>query len=102
VATDDVTITVVDCIDPMEAFSPNGDGQNDLWMVTNPQCLRQARVQVFNRYGGLVYESRDYKNNWNGTYNGRPVADGTYYFVITYTLINGKPEYMKGNVTILR
>jgi gliding motility-associated-like protein len=102
ISTDDVTVTVLECIQPMQAFSPNGDGINDVWLVTNPQCLRQARVQVFNRYGSLVYESGDYKNNWDGTYSGKAVADGTYYFVISYTLINGKINYLRGNVTILR
>jgi gliding motility-associated-like protein len=102
-ATDDVTVTVVPyCIKPMEAFTPNGDGINDLWLITNGNCLKSASVQVFNRYGGKVYESKDYKNNWDGTYNGKPVADGTYYYIISYTLINGKPVYLKGNVTILR
>ncbi len=57
---------------------------------------------MFNRYGAKVFESRDYKNNWNGTYQGRPLPDGTYYFVISYRLINGKLVYQKGNVTILR
>lgn len=103
-ATDDVTIAVVPyCIKPMGAFTPNGDGINDLWLVTNGTgCLSSAKVQVYNRNGGKVFEAQDYKNNWNGTYNGKPLPDGTYYFVITYRLINGKDEFLKGNVTILR
>jgi gliding motility-associated-like protein len=103
-ASDDMVITVVPyCIKPMEAFSPNGDGINDLWLVTNGTgCLDKAKAQVFNRYGAKVFEANDYKNNWNGTYSGKPLPDGTYYFVITYRLINGKDEYLKGNVTILR
>ncbi len=102
-ASDEVTLTVVPyCIKPMNAFTPNGDGINDLWLVTNGNCLEKATAQVFNRYGSKVFESNDYKNDWNGTYKGDPLADGTYYFVITYKLINGKTEYLKGNVTILR
>jgi gliding motility-associated-like protein len=104
VATDSMVVNVVPyCIKPMEAFSPNGDGINDLWLVTNGTgCLDKARAEVFNRYGAKVYGSNDYKNNWNGTYNGKPLPDGTYYFVITYRLINGKDQYLKGNVTIIR
>lgn len=103
-ASDSMVVTVVPyCIKPMEAFSPNGDGINDLWLVTNGTgCLDKAKAEVFNRYGAKVYESSDYKNNWDGTYNGKPLPDGTYYFVITYRLINGKDQYLKGNVTILR
>lgn len=102
-ASDDVLVTVVPyCVKPMEAFTPNGDGINDLWLVTTGNCLKSAKVAVFNRYGSKVFESQDYKNNWDGTYKGAPLPDGTYYYIITYQLINGKTVYQKGNVTILR
>lgn len=102
-ASDNVTVNVIPyCVKVMEAFTPNGDGINDLWLVTNGNCLKSAKAEVFNRYGNKVFESQDYKNNWNGTYNGKPLPDGTYYYVITYQLINGKLVYLRGNVTILR
>ena len=102
-ASDDITITVVPyCIKPMEAFTPNGDGINDNWLITNGTCLKSAKAQVYNRLGAKVFESKDYRNDWQGTYNGKPLPDGTYYYVITYVLLNGKTEYLKGNVTILR
>ncbi|WP_121354217.1 gliding motility-associated C-terminal domain-containing protein [Flavisolibacter nicotianae] len=102
-ASDDVTIDVAPyCVRPMEAFTPNGDGVNDRWLVTNGDCLKKAKVEIFNRYGGKIYQSDNYKNNWDGTYGGKPVADGTYYFIITYQLINGQSVVRKGNVTILR
>jgi gliding motility-associated-like protein len=102
-ASDNTTVTVVPyCVKPMEAFTPNGDGLHDFWLVTNGNCISAAKAEVFNRYGNKVYESKDYKNNWDGTYKGSPLPDGTYYFVITYQLINGKTVYQKGNVTILR
>lgn len=103
IATDDITITVVPyCIKPMNGFTPNGDGINDLWLITNGNCLSNAKVQVFNRYGAKVFEDKDYKNNWNGTYNGKPLPDGTYYYVISFQLINNRVETKTGNVTILR
>lgn len=102
-ATDEVNIAVVPyCVKPMEAFSPNGDGVNDLWLVTTGACLQTAKVEVFNRYGARVFQHNDYKNNWNGQYNGTALPEGTYYYIITYQLINGKTVYQKGNVTILR
>lgn len=101
--TDDVVLTVIPyCIKPMEAFSPNGDGINDLWLITNGNCLTRAKAQVYNRYGALMFEDADYKNNWNGTYKGKPVADGTYYYIISFQLLNGKTVILKGNLTILR
>ena len=98
-----MTVTVIDkCDEPMIAFTPNGDGINDLWLVTNSFCLREAQVQVFNRYGALVFKSDNYQNNWNGTYKDKPVPDGTYYYVVSYRLVNNKVIQKKGNVTILR
>jgi gliding motility-associated-like protein len=103
IATDDVIITVVPyCVKPMDAFTPNGDGINDLWLVTNDNCIIRAKAQVFNRYGNKVFESNDYKNNWDGTYKGKPLPDGTYYYKIYFTLVNGKEVFLKGSVTILR
>lgn len=101
--TADVVITViVYCIKPMEAFTPNGDGFNDKWLVTTGNCLKYAWAQVFNRYGSRVFESKDYKNDWDGTYKGKPLPDGTYYYVIKFELINGSVTELKGNVSILR
>jgi gliding motility-associated-like protein len=102
-ASDTVRITVIPyCVKPMLAFTPNGDGFNDLWLATDGNCVKNITAGVYNRYGREVYYSNDYKNTWNGTYKGKPLPDGTYYFVLTYTLLNGKREQYKNNVSILR
>ena len=102
-ATDDVTLTVIPyCIKVMEAFTPNGDGINERWLITNGNCLLNAKAQVFNRYGSKVFESNDYRNTWDGTYEGKPLPDGTYYYVISFQLLNGRQVILKGNLTILR
>jgi|CXWL01.1.fsa_nt_gi gliding motility-associated-like protein len=102
-ATDDVNITVIPyCVKIMEAFTPNGDGINERWLITNGNCLKTASTQVFNRYGARVFESGDYKNTWDGTYEGKPLPDGTYYYIISFQLLNGRTVYLKGNLTILR
>jgi len=90
------------CVKVMEAFTPNGDGMNDVWKVYDGSCVTSAKVGVFNRYGQEVYQSNDYKNDWDGTYKGKPLPDGTYYFIVTYKLVNSQSVYLKGNVTILR
>jgi gliding motility-associated-like protein len=102
-ATDEMNLTVVPyCLKPMNAFSPNGDGINDRWVVTNGPCTTRSRVKVFNRYGALVYIDNDYKNNWDGSFNGSPLPDGTYYYTVTFLLINGNLETRSGNVTVIR
>jgi gliding motility-associated-like protein len=102
-ASSNVTITVVgNCVKVMEAFTPNGDGFNDKWFVTNGNCLKKATASVYNRWGGKVFESQDYKNDWDGTYKGKPLPDGTYYYVVYFELINNSSSTRKGSVTILR
>jgi large repetitive protein len=105
--TDQVRVEVVQsCINIKNAFTPNGDGVNDTWFVYDQNfCLTNpggARVTVFNRYGSKVFESQDYANRWDGTYKGKPLPDGTYYAVIEFTLFDGKKQYNKTDVTILR
>jgi gliding motility-associated-like protein len=81
------------------AFSPNGDGQNDTWQLDNLADYPGAKVEVFNRYGQLVYSSRGYRTPWDGTSKGKPLPVATYYYVIQ--LQNGfKP--LNGSVTIIR
>lgn len=103
-STDDALVTVIPyCVKVMEAFTPNGDGINDRWIVTNgSSCSKQILVKVFNRYGSVVYSNDNYNNDWDGTYKGKPVPDATYYYVISYKLIDGKTVTVKGDVTILR
>jgi gliding motility-associated-like protein len=103
-ATSNTTVTVIpNCLAIKNAFSPNGDGINDRWVVSNGfSCINKIMVAVYNRYGNLVYKNDNYQNNWDGTYEGKPAPDGTYYYVITYNLINGKAQILKGDLTILR
>lgn len=105
VSADNMTVTVLPyCLKVMEAFTPNGDNMNDRWIVTNNGglCVKQIYVTVFNRYGNIVYKNDNYNNNWDGTYNGKPVADGTYYYIVNFLLMNSAYITLKGDVTILR
>lgn len=102
-ASDNVTITVLPyCVDIKNAFSPNKDGINELWVVTNGNCTEKVKAVVMSRYGQEVYRNENYTNNWDGTYKGKPVPDGTYYYVLTYHFIGGRIVTLKGDVTILR
>lgn len=104
VGTDNAVVTVIpNCIKVMNAFTPNNDGQNDRWLVTNGNaCVERIFVAVYNRYGNEVYRNENYQNDWDGTYKGKPVADGTYYYNVTFRTITGRQVSMKGDVTILR
>ena len=75
-------------------FSPNGDGINDFFVVENLQFYGNT-VQILNRWGQVVYETNNYRNNWRGT----DLPDGTYFYVITLT---ESGENFAGHVTLLR
>ncbi len=62
-------------------FTPNGDGKNDEFRVAY-RSLKEFHCWVYNRWGKLVYEWSDPAKGWDGTINGRPAAEGAYYYVI--------------------
>jgi|JI10StandDraft_1071094.scaffolds.fasta_scaffold132662_2 gliding motility-associated-like protein len=74
-------------------FSPNGDGLNDVFYVEGITGTNNT-VKIFNRWGRLVYEAKNYRNNWNGG----SVSDGTYYYEI---IVEGAPKPYTGHLTIL-
>lgn len=79
-----------------EIYTPNGDGQNDEWLVVMPDGVQKGEYTIFNRVGGKVYEG-DTMTPWDGT--GCP--DGAYFYVLRYTQ-NGAEKVKKGAITILR
>lgn len=80
-------------------FTPNGDGINDTWYIENISSYPDNEVQVFNIYGNEVYSKKKYTGDWAGTYNGLPLPDGTYYFVLK---VNQTQKPIKGSIDILR
>ena len=64
------------------AFSPNGDGINDTWIINELNAYPDAQVQVYNRNGALVFNSIGYRKPWDGKYNGNVLPASTYYFVM--------------------
>lgn len=95
-----VNIHVVRVLSVPNAFSPNGDGINDKWMITNIEGYPDCTVKVFNRYGQLVFNSVGYTKPWDGTYKGNALPVGTYYYIIDTK--SAKFPGKQGDVTILR
>jgi gliding motility-associated-like protein len=81
-ASDDVAISVYKKVKAPNAFTPNGDGVNDQWLITGLDTYPDAVVKVFSRSGLLVFQARSGEKNWDGSYNGKPVPVGTYYYLI--------------------
>jgi len=68
--------------DVMNTFTPNGDGINDYWKIMNIEKYPNALIQVFNRSGQRVYQSRGYAKPFYGSYNGRLLPSGSYFYII--------------------
>jgi gliding motility-associated-like protein len=81
------------------AFSPNGDGINDTWMIQYLDTYPGCTVDVYNRYGQVIFHSTGYSRPWDGRMNGQPLPIGTYYWIIDPK--NGRRQ-VSGSVTIIR
>gem|GEM_PF-1130897 len=84
------------------AFTPNGDGVNDVFRVLgNTGRLESFRLRVFNRWGQLLFETSDRRKGWDGRQQGGEAQLGAYVYMLEYSL-NDQPVLQKGNFTLLR
>ncbi|MBC5993839.1 ice-binding family protein [Pontibacter cellulosilyticus] len=81
-----------------KAFSPNGDGKNDTWVIENLMKYPKNQVVIFNRWGSEVYKKDDYQNDWNGN----KLEKGTYFYKVSVTMCDGADKVFTGYVTIFR
>ncbi len=81
-------------------FTPNGDGINDQWVINDLQYYSNCTVDVYNRYGLQIYFSRGYSHPWDGTYKGKPVPTGCYYYVVNPN--DGTANRFAGYLTVIR
>jgi gliding motility-associated-like protein len=103
-ASDSVLVTVNNggaaAIKPPVLFSPNGDVVNDTWLIQGVENYPDCTMSIYDGHGSKVYEIKGYNssNSWDGTYGGKSVPDGTYYYVF------GCPDLRPatGNVLVVR
>jgi len=100
--TDEVTVYVVPYIP--NAFTPNGDGLNDYFRIFGlpPENITQFNFQIFNRWGQVVYSSKDILSGWDGMLGGTICPEGDYTWVIFYEDNNRIKTSNKGTITLLR
>ncbi|HEX3007770.1 MAG TPA: gliding motility-associated C-terminal domain-containing protein [Bacteroidales bacterium] len=102
VETDTVLVTIAGSVHPYSGFTPNGDGANDVWIIDNAEYSPNIKVTVFNRWGEKVFYSKGYDNvttKFDGTRNGKPLPEGTYYFVIE---TEDGSSRISGPITLMR
>ena len=97
--SDTVNVTVLAC-DLMipNIITPNGDGINDLFQVTNLEYYQNSVLMVFNRWGKKVHEDPCYLNTWDG----ENLADGTYYYILKINYGNEEYQDQHGTISIIR
>ncbi|WP_346319332.1 MBG domain-containing protein [Chitinophaga sp. YIM B06452] len=79
-------------------ITPNGDGYNDRWLISNIHRYPGNKVEIVNRNGKVVYTRNDYNNEWDGKLNGVPLPEGNYYYIVN--LGDGSPV-RKGYISIV-
>jgi len=85
------------------AFTPNGDGNNDEWKLVTSTGLSIDQFAVFNRWGEKIWYSTDQRTSWDGRRNGTLVETGTYFYLLRYKcLTDGKNYIKKGDVMVLK
>ena len=99
--TANITVVVLHAPVVPNTFSPNGDGVNDRWVIKSLESYPGATIEIYNRYGQVVYKATVYdpNNAWDGTLNGSPLPLATYYYIIDPK--NGR-GIISGSITIIR
>jgi len=98
-ASDGVFVSVLKTPNIPNTFSPNGDGVHDKWEIKYLNTYPGCTVEIYNRYGQLVFQSTGYNKAWDGTFKDKPLPAGTYYYIINPK--NGRKQ-MSGFVDIIR
>jgi gliding motility-associated-like protein len=100
-AEDDVTVIVYKGIYIPTAFTPNQDGKNDNWYIPSLAAFPVFELSVFNRYGQLIFHTKNIQAGWDGKYKGLLQPPGVFVYLLTIGEAENKKMY-KGTVTLIR
>lgn len=104
---DSIIITVVNCTCSFalaipNAFSPNNDGFNDVFIPQKSECIEESNVRILNRWGSEVYFSSALNVGWDGRSQNSEVPDGTYFWIVEYTTFTKEKGTITGFVDLRR
>ena len=101
---DSIKIFFYNCINIQvpNAFTPNADNLNDVFKPMIPAPVSNYRMQIWNRSGELLFETKDYRKGWDGTFKSTPQSIGTYVYLISLTDIDGVNVKKKGTLVLIR
>uniref|UniRef100_UPI0026208330 T9SS type B sorting domain-containing protein n=1 Tax=uncultured Tenacibaculum sp. TaxID=174713 RepID=UPI0026208330 len=89
-------------IDVPNFFTPDGDSQQDYWYPINVQPYHNIKVYIYDRYGRQLQLYSGMQQGWDGTYQGRPLPSGDYWYTIEFTEITGEEKRIIGHFTLYR
>ena len=107
IVSDTILITVLDviCDEPYifvpNAFTPNGDGLNDILYVRG-NVLEKVDFAIYDRWGEKIFETKNKDIGWDGTFRGKPCDPGVYVYYLDAACIGGMKYHHKGNITLIR
>ena len=96
-----VYVNFIEAVGVPSAFSPNGDGSNDVLFVKG-LGLAAVNLVIYNRYGEVVFETFDQNIGWDGTFKNKNENPGVFTWVLHYDYVTGKKGMIKGNTTLVR
>ena len=101
-STVEITVSQSQCVDAgtiCNLFSPNGDGVNDTLVLVGHQNFPNSQLQVFDRYGNLIYFDEGYDSTWDGTGDNGDLPRGTYFYILN---LGDGSDLIKGWIQIIR
>ncbi|MBA3827376.1 MAG: gliding motility-associated C-terminal domain-containing protein [Taibaiella sp.] len=84
------------------AFTPNGDGRNDVFRILTYGNMENYELSIFDRWGQRIFYSTDPHQGWDGRYHQQPCEMGTYFYLLRARCLTGHNEEQKGDLTLLR
>jgi gliding motility-associated-like protein len=102
-ASDTIVVKPGDCdIYIPNAFTPNNDSRNETFGVVDNATLQFFSMQIYNKWGQLIFSSNDITRKWDGTFKGKNMPNGNYVWILNYTNMRGRKFYDQGTVMLIR
>lgn len=103
--SEDVCPSINCALDYGNIFTPNGDGVNDVFRITSDCDVFSFDMIIYNRWGQMVNYTRNLSYGWDGSINGEPASEGTYYFVVFFkdlVVVDADRQVTRGSFTLKR
>ena len=83
-------------------FSPNSDGNNDIYSIIVGKNIGGITFQIYDRWGNQILKTTDTEFEWDGTFNGQPCNSGVYAYMVEVDYLDGRSETLSGNITLVK